>query len=317
MSVIVDKTLASVDMELLTTEINENATIVKICEGMTKDDPDSLHIHFDAALSGPEDTELDVVLAAHTVPSQLVRRGGLPTDYLKGFLPVYNSVTVVDVQAGKCRDDIDCLDLVLPASTFDITVSGPGGLQTGESEAADKWIGLYIIGDTNLINTPKILGIPDGVTFDQSGYDIKRRIAWIRNDSTSDIMKFYYIGTRTSRKCYFDTSRASVRVLNNGTATTFTAVTMTYMPPTSRQVTLLVYFEIGGSGSSTNILEMRTQGSTIINPLYQIKSPIASNNPTHAQMEMLVSSSRQIEYQVSNASNNSLTLHIVNFIDEI
>lgn len=63
MSVKVSKTKAGVNIAALDDEINANANIAKVCEGVSLTGADQLDIYFDLALSGAEDTELDAVLA--------------------------------------------------------------------------------------------------------------------------------------------------------------------------------------------------------------------------------------------------------------
>lgn len=59
-------TKAVVDLSILTEQINTNVTITQAVEHIDWEAPDSLDVYFSLALSGAEETELGVVVAAHT-----------------------------------------------------------------------------------------------------------------------------------------------------------------------------------------------------------------------------------------------------------
>ncbi len=114
----------------------------------------------------------------------------VPYDYYKGHKTNYLSATEYTVESGLCASDTNDWQYGLDSTTtVDITVTGAGGLQTSSSEANDTWYGIYIIADSNGTNDPSVLLIPDGTAFSESGYDMKRRVGWIRNDGSGDFFE--------------------------------------------------------------------------------------------------------------------------------
>lgn len=77
MSVIVNKIKSDYDVQQLQREINANANIVPSCLSITGVGSD-LAIEFVAAISGPEDGELDAVVLAHVKPEEYIAASALP-----------------------------------------------------------------------------------------------------------------------------------------------------------------------------------------------------------------------------------------------
>jgi len=117
--------------------------------------------------------------------------------------------------------------------TADITTSGAGGLQTGETEAADTWYGIHVIGDSTGALTPAALLIPEGVAFSEAGYDTERRVGWVRNDAASDFVPFRSTGTSKTRRIIYTNSVADRAVLAGGADVGFVAVPCAVLVPPS------------------------------------------------------------------------------------
>ncbi len=248
--------------------------------------------------------------------------GFLPKSFVEGLSISPNSATPaskVDILSGKCCNDTGSDDILISATkTVDMAVSGLNGLDTG-AEAADTWYAIHLVGDASGIN-------PVGGLFSLSptaptlpgGYDIFRRIGWVRNDATSDFLKFTQSGKGSTRTIWYDVKRADVKVLSGGTATTFTVVDCSaFVPPTATDVEVLAYFVSGVGGAITDMLELRRSGSTVTNPLCSIRAPVISNTSHRTQRRIALSSTQTTEYTVSNSTNNSATLHIVSYLDEL
>lgn len=78
----------------------------------------------------------------------------------------------------------------------DITVSGPGGRQTGSALLPNQWYRVLAIGDSSGVNSPAILLVPNGTAFSQAGYDVFRRVGFVRTNGASEILKFFQGGGR-------------------------------------------------------------------------------------------------------------------------
>lgn len=257
-------------------------------------------------------TEIVVVDSTGELGSSI--RGAYDTGFMSGNTLIWIDAAEVEVSTGHCRDDNDLLNLINPGPLVAmLTTTGPGGIQTGSSEASDTWYGVYIIGDSSGSNQVNCLLIPNGTAFSQSGYDVKRRVGWIRNNSSSDVLKFSSQGKASYRKIMYDESKSGdLQVLAAGTASSFTDLDLSpgVAPSSLRCILFLRY----NSSTSSADLELRPNGSTVTNALYGLQNGIATTSHAWTQLEMECDSAQLIEYQVTNGD---VFISVQGFVDEI
>lgn len=189
--------------------------------------------------------------------------------HVNGARLSFNSVTKADIGTTGERSSVadSDRDVVIEWSgvlTADPTVAGAGGLQTGESEAADEWLSMNVIDDTTRVNSPAALLIPDGVAFLESGYDVIRRLGFLRNNGSSDFLKFRQFGSGRARWIEYDEENSVLEVLNAGTGSAGTFIDIDcsgVVPPTSERLLFLVR-ENNGKTS-----HFRPDGSAVSNPV--------------------------------------------------
>lgn len=132
---------------------------------------------------------------------------------------------------------------------------------------------VYLIGDTTGVNAVTTLLIPDGTGFSETGYDVKRRIGWARNDSSSNILKFgsKLTGKGSYRKIMYDENKAGdLQVLAAGSTATFTDLDLSPgVAPVSQRCILFIRYD---SDSTSAEVELRPNGSTVTN--FRIVSPL-------------------------------------------
>ena len=164
----------------------------------------------------------------------------------------------IDASVGWAVDDTETAIIKVTAPlTADITASGAGGLDTG-SEASDTWYFLWLIA---VPNAPAVmLSASSTAPTMPAGYTLKRRVASVRNNASSDFMQYFSRAFGALRRIEYNEQRnaAPQRVLNNGAATIFTDIDCSdVIPPTT---------EVGIFEAQTNVdLEngrMRPNGST-------------------------------------------------------
>jgi len=197
-----------------------------------------------------------------------------------------------------------------------ISSVGPAGLQTGSTEAADTWYGVYIIGDTTLANIPKILLIPDGTAFSESGYDVKKLVAWVRNDGSSDIVHTKQVGNGIDRKHYILESQADRKVLNAGSATSPTLVDCSdFIPPGVTAGFFAIQFETGTAGAASDQVDINDPDSTA-STLLRCQTGFVGGEKTSFDIECSLNSSQQIEYDVDQggANENRCTIIVTGYI---
>lgn len=237
------------------------------------------------------------------------------TNFVNWDGPTWLSVSTIQVSAGSFRDDSDSALIVLDSNTVaDITVTGAGGLQTGSSESADTWYGVYVIDDTTGLNSPNVLLIPEGTGFSETGYDVARLVSWGRNNASSDFYKFFAAGKGREIEYEWDIAGTTSRVLNNGSATSFTDVDCSeFIPPSSKKAKLSLGFDPANSG---NVLRLRTNGAVTDAIANQFSPPVSSGNSLRVQAEILTDSGQLIEYHVTTGSDIA-NLFVLGFTDII
>lgn len=103
----------------------------------------------------------------------------------------------VDYPKIECRADDDLEDILVAAMTkrFDATwvaATGNGGMQAGESLAANTGYIVYAIDDSDRANNGDIQAVPIGTAFAYpAGYDIKRIFSFFHTDASSNIVAFH------------------------------------------------------------------------------------------------------------------------------
>lgn len=159
-----------------------------------------------------------------------------PTDYMDGLSLGFNTVSLVDIGIGRCKDSSGLIDIsALSVLTVNLATSGvANGLDAG-SEAADTWYAVYIIIDPTGVNpVAALLSLNATSPALPSGYSAFRRLGWVRNNPSSDIIDFQQHGEGTHRRYFYLNSVDERFALSGGSATTPTLVDLsTLIPVTS------------------------------------------------------------------------------------
>lgn len=203
--------------------------------------------------------------------------------------------------------------------TASMAVVGAGGLQTGSVEAANTWYRVLIIADSSGVNAPAALLVPEGTAFSQSGYDVFRRVGYVRNNGSSNFLKFFQAGDGNIRFIYYDETAATLAMLVNGNATAFADVSLAaVVPPIGRATVYIgVAFENAGAGTAaTDEILLRPKGSTIATPVVRMAPGIGLTQKQKQNMLMFVDATQTLQYQVS-AANDSADIAVVGYYDEL
>lgn len=116
-------------------------------------------------------------------------------NHIAGLTVSRTSATVIAIAAGECRDDADTFDITLSATVSpDITASGANGLDTG-SEANSTLYYVWLIADSS--GTNSVAGLLSASATSPtlpSGYDKKRLIWAVYNDSSGNFLDFTQAG---------------------------------------------------------------------------------------------------------------------------
>lgn len=254
-------------------------------------------------------------MAGYEVPNST------PFAYMKGARLNYDTAAAVKVGTASEMSYLSDVGTCIPMRwegqiTGDLTVSGAGGLDTG-SETSSTWYAVWVISHPDNTPVPTVLlSLSATAPTMPSGYTLKRRVGWIKNDSSSNILQFEQEGDWIS----YHTDVANLSVLSGGTATTYTDVDLTgLVPSTSFNVALSVGFATGtgGSASATHELKLRPNGSTEATPIWGLKPGFKSGTQLFIQEIMPCGTDQKLEYKVSDATKNTADLLVGAYQDRI
>jgi len=143
--------------------------------------------------------------------------------YINGLNLSLTSDEVIAISAGACRDSTNTNDIIVnSALAVSNIVSGAGGLDTG-TVAADTFYAVFVIGDSTKYNNPVgLLSLSATAPILPYGYDMFRRIGWIKTDATSDNLAFRQRGASNDRWMWYDVAIATD--ITAGSSATFAAV---------------------------------------------------------------------------------------------
>jgi hypothetical protein len=285
----------------------------------TGETPNNLHIEFTSALTAPQETTLGTVVTNHVanpVSPPLARGFGL---YVFNGQTKWDSVSTVKLglsgQLSFARSSDDARDIEWTGElTVNMAVMGAGGLDTG-AEAASTWYAVFVIADSFGVNSPAgLFSLSSTAPTLPVGYDKFRRLGWVRNTGSSNFRKYSLVGSGYQRFFHYDESFSNLRVLTNGSATSFTSVSLAaYVPPTAFVALLAVSYDCVAAGGA---VDMRTPGSTITDTPNKVAPGIITTARHIQQRQMRLSTSQAVEYKVDGALD-VVDIVVVGYIEEI
>jgi len=233
--------------------------------------------------------------------------------FIRGSQISWLSNSQIQIAIGQMRDDTDNDDIdVTSTLTVDISTTGANGRNVDTAEQSDKWYAIFTIKN---VSSGAIAGFAVneddlGAFTYPAGYTLKRRVGWVRNNSSSNIRNFIYHGEQSWRKATWETERVALLAISGGSATSFTNIDISeWVPPTSIHCILNSLFDPSG----TSDVFFRPDNSSVIIPVtYQTES----TEPSTMIFDMVTSTAQIIEYSVGGALDN-LDLYVVGFYDEV
>jgi hypothetical protein len=200
--------------------------------------------------------------------------------YVNGCILQWASNTTMSLYTGEARDNRDENDIILggslssPINSVAITMStafvGPGGLDAG-TIAANTNYAVYVIGDSTKNNpATAVFSLSNILPSMLTGYDVFRRVGWMRTDGSSNILRWFQYGRAQDRTYYYD---SPISVLAGGAATTFTSIALSGAMPS-------IFSPITASVSPTSevLLAVTYTGAAATNSLQFGSSASASTS---------------------------------------
>lgn len=232
--------------------------------------------------------------------------------YVNGLKLSRVNNSTISVTAGQCRNSTNVNDIALSSNVnVNLSNNGAAGLDQG-SKAANTFYAVFAIDDSSKNNPGSALASTSATDpILPLGYDMVRRIGWIRTNGAGDILRFFHTGNGSTRRMTYDDTL--VAVLTAGNATTFTDVDCSaIIPSTAVATTLQVSFTPATAG--TNQLKLRPNGSISTPGIVQANGTVNSV-ASLAQLWVPVVSS-VFEYSVTNASD-AATISVLSYEDEL
>lgn len=233
---------------------------------------------------------------------------GDPTGWRNGPRITRASAATLTIPGGfEVKDTSDTATIAFSSAfTVDVTVSGAGGLSTGETEAASKWYHLFAIRKSGDGTVNGILTNSSSGPAMPSGYDQKAFTNFsIRNSSSSDFIPVHAAEGWPHSPSYIyevnDGNEAAVgdnNVLASGSTDVAADVDLSaYVPPFARMVRLKTVMQ--SSASAVNY-RFRRDGSTETGKIWRT----SSTYPHMLEFEMACSTNQVIEYLCSSVTGD-------------
>jgi hypothetical protein len=245
---------------------------------------------------------------------------GAPRGYLDGLRMTWIPGTEIEIGPGRCRSDDDRFDIEVtaPPLTARLDVPGPGGRDQGEL-VSDTWYSVWVIDKSNHgPNAPRLILSTDATNPQlKGGFDIKRRLGWIRSDAAKHIRKFNQRGSGRTREIWYDEPLVALNALTDGAARTFTDVSLaSWLPTTADRVHLLAGFLAPAAGAVTDSLDLRPEGAVAGDGPFHFVAGMTLTAKTTFPVEMPCSAAQVIEYKVTDADDRA-DLWVLGYNDDL
>lgn len=249
--------------------------------------------------------------------------GALPISYITG-LTINNTVgqaTLMDVQAGTCRDSTDTYDIVLTGvKTLDIDGSGLNGIDTG-LVADDTLYALYVIARTSDDDTQLICSLDMVSPLMPATYDTFRRIAVIFTTDTGTIFNIFQSGQGVDRFMRYAADQAQLQIESVGIATSYTNTDVTiavFVPPVATAV------EINMTVTKDGGTSLQARGMVNIEGLVDFERWIVQVGVSSTedikiakQFVMPYVAGQQLQYKVQPAGDAMVDIYIGGYMDSL
>jgi hypothetical protein len=244
---------------------------------------------------------------------------GAPRGYLDGLRMTRTSPTDIQIGPGRCRSDDDRFDIEVTAPLpADLTQLGPAGRDSGRL-AANTWYSVWVIDKSNHgPHAPKLILSRSATDPSRpSGFDLKRRLGWIRSDRAKQIRKFKQLGSGRTREIWYDEPLAELNALADGAALSFTGVSLaSQVPPTAELVHLLAGFLSPVGGAPSDSLELRPAGAMAADGPFHLAAGATLTARATFPAEMPCGAAQAIEYKVTDADDRA-DLWVLGFDDDL
>jgi len=215
------------------------------------------------------------------------------------------SNSLATINAGRARNSTNESDIILNSTvTLNTANRGLNGIDTGVITVSILY-SLYLIGDSSLNNEAGvILSFDDSSPLLPAGYDMFRKIGYLRSDNAAHLTLGYFSGSSNERVFTYDSPQLTL--VTAGNATSYTAVALTAggssLVPLVQNTLVTINYDFNPGAASRNLRLTSGNGS---GGEVTITGQVASVHVTgNAQLVSRVNSDIPlIYYAVSNSGD--------------
>lgn len=240
--------------------------------------------------------------------------------YVNGLQLSKTGNKTLGLTAGAARDSQNVNDIIL-SGIFNINQLSINGANVGANGCDQAALAIssnyyvFIIGDSTAHNpTAGLLSLSQFTPILPFGYDMFRRIGYIRTDGSANILSFYQSQCTAERTTFYD---VAPNVLTAGVATAFTLLSLTGPLPQS-SLSGLVWLDISYTpASATNLAQFLPGGSLATNGIVRFGTGVAGAQVGQVCVPYrTIGGTPQILYKVSNAGD-SLTVNVAGYSESL
>lgn len=189
-----------------------------------------------------------------------------PNQYIYGYQLARTGNTTLTLTSGEARSNQNATDIVTSSVGFNVvaltingTIVGANGMARAVMAASTSYY-VFVIGDsTGNYPVASLLDTSQFSPLLPTGYDVFRRVGFVRTDASGFILPFSQMGCGVERVIFYD---APVSILAAGTATTMTTVQLGASVP-QNSYSGLVYLDVQYTpNGATDVAEFQVGGST-------------------------------------------------------
>lgn len=197
----------------------------------------------------------------------------------------------IEIMKGAVVQTDDLSDSIVTSAdlTLDITASGANGLDAG-LEAADTWYFIWLIKKSSDGTVASLLSTSDTAPTMPSGYDLKRLVGAVRNNSSSHFLRFFQDDANVKLDdCY------TVVSFTTSPPTSYTAVDISAVVPAGYTASVRIHGQI--SGDETHMIVRRSSAQTGSFSFAYV-STTATRQTSSDEIEVALADNGSFEYYI-------------------
>lgn len=221
------------------------------------------------------------------------------------------SATTLTVAAGRARNSSNENDIILESAvTVNGAANGINGLDTGSLANATLY-SLYLVGDSTLNNAEgAVLSTSSSSPLMPVGYDMYRKIGYVRTDGSANFLLGYWSGSSNERLFMYDAPIATA--VTAGSSTSDAAVSLATFVPAVNGLPVYMFYDLTPAAAS-RILTLKPYGA--VGAPFTVTSQVTAVHMTGVALvqAQLLSGVPNIEYVWSAGGGDAVALNVAGY----